>query len=129
VVIFAAGVGSPFFSTDTTAALRANEIGADVVFKATKVDGVYDADPKTNPRAKRYEILHYRDALNQQLRIMDSTAFSLCMDNKLPLMVFDMVKPHNIKNAVLGRSVGTLLSADDDVITQYHANSGAENST
>jgi uridylate kinase len=129
VVIFAAGVGSPFFSTDTTAALRANEIGADVVFKATKVDGVYDADPKTNPDAKRYEILHYREALNKQLRIMDSTAFSLCMDNKLPLLVFDMVKPHNIKNAVLGRSVGTLLTADDDLIAQHQANTGSNSET
>ncbi len=120
VVIFVAGVGSPFFSTDTTAALRANEIGADVVFKATKVDGVYDADPMKNPDATKYDILHYRTALNKQLRIMDSTAFSLCMDNGLPLIVFDMVKEHNIKKAVLGQQVGTLLTADDNLVKEEH---------
>ena len=110
VVIFGGGTGNPYFSTDTAAALRANEIGAEIILKATKVDGVYDSDPKLNPQAKRFRQVSYLDALQQQLRIMDSTAFSLCMDNKMPIIVFDFRKPHNIKRVVLGEEVGTLVS-------------------
>src|SRR4051812_33637962 len=110
VVIFVAGTGNPYFSTDTTAALRASEIRADVILKATKVDGVYDSDPNTNPDAKRFERLTYNDALTQRLQVMDSTAFSLCMDNKVPIIVLDMNRPNSIRDAVLGRTVGTLVS-------------------
>jgi uridylate kinase len=110
VVIFVAGTGNPFFSTDTTAALRANEIAADVILKATKVDGIYDADPKTNPDAKKFEEITYTEALQRRLQVMDSTAFSLCMDNKMPIVVFDMTSPGTIKRAVLGEHVGTLVS-------------------
>jgi uridylate kinase len=110
VVIFAAGTGNPYFSTDTTAALRASEIRADVIFKATKVDGVYDSDPNTHADAKRYDHITFTEALTKRLKIMDSTAFSLCMDNKIPIVVFDMNKPSNIRDAVLGRKVGTLVS-------------------
>src|SRR5439155_14294 len=102
VVIFGGGTGNPYFSTDTAAALRANEIGAEVVLKATKVDGIYDSDPKKNPKAKRYEQITYGEALVKQLGVMDSTAFSLCMDNKMPIIVFDLFKPHNLKRDVLG---------------------------
>jgi len=109
-VIFVAGTGNPFFSTDTTAALRANEIGADVILKATKVDGIYDADPMTNPDAKRFERISYSDALARRLKVMDSTAFSLCMDNRMPIVVFDMNKPGNIRRAISGEAVGTLVS-------------------
>ena len=111
VVIFVAGTGNPFFSTDTTAALRANEIGADVILKATKVDGIYDADPKTNPGAKKFDRITFSDALQSRLQVMDSTAFSLCMDNKMPIVVFNMSEPSNIKRAVLGEPVGTLVTA------------------
>ena len=111
VVIFVAGTGNPFFSTDTTAALRANEIGADAILKATKVDGIYDADPKTNPGAKKFDQLTFSDALQRRLQVMDSTAFSLCMDNKMPIVVFDMSDPTNIKRAVFGEPVGTLVTA------------------
>jgi uridylate kinase len=110
VVIFGAGTGNPFFSTDTAAALRANEIGADVILKATKVDGIYDSDPKKNPKAKRYDRLTFQDALLQRLTVMDSTAFSLCQDNKMPIIVFDMFKPHNLRRVVLGDPVGTLVT-------------------
>ncbi|HYT58871.1 MAG TPA: UMP kinase [Haliangiales bacterium] len=110
VVIFAGGTGNPYFSTDTAAALRANEIGAEVVLKATKVDGIYDSDPKKNPKANRFEQLSYIEALQRQLKVMDSTAFSLCMDNKMPLVVFDLFKPHNLKRVVLGEHVGTLVT-------------------
>ena len=109
VVIFAAGTGNPYFSTDTTAALRASEIRADVILKATKVDGVYDRDPNIDSNAKRYEDITFTEALAKRLQIMDSTAFSLCMDNKIPILVFDMNKPSNIRDAVLGRKVGTLV--------------------
>ena len=109
VVIFAAGTGNPYFSTDTTAALRASEIRADVILKATKVDGVYDRDPNTDPNAQLYEQITFTEALAKRLQIMDSTAFSLCMDNKIPILVFDMNKPSNIRDAVLGRKVGTLV--------------------
>jgi uridylate kinase len=109
VVIFAAGTGNPYFSTDTTAALRASEIRADVILKATKVDGVYDRDPKTDPGARRFDRVTFSEALAKRLQIMDSTAFSLCMDNKIPIVVFDMNKPSNIRDAVLGRKVGTVV--------------------
>jgi uridylate kinase len=111
VVIFVAGTGNPFFSTDTTAALRASEIGAEIILKATKVDGVYDSDPVENPDAKRYEKITFSEALAQQLKVMDSTAFSLCMDNKVPIIVFDMMCPNNIRRAVEGEAVGTLVTA------------------
>jgi uridylate kinase len=111
VVIFGGGTGNPYFSTDTAAALRANEIGAEVILKATKVDGIYDCDPKQNPRAKRYQQITYLQALQQQLKVMDSTAFSLCMDNKMPIVVFDFFRPHNLKRVVLGEKVGTLVTA------------------
>ena len=110
VVIFAAGTGNPYFSTDTAAALRANEIGAEVILKATKVDGIYDSDPKKNPKAKRFTRIKYIDALQRQLKVMDSTAFSLCMDNRMPIIVFDFFRPHNLKRVVLGEKVGTLVT-------------------
>jgi uridylate kinase len=112
VVIFGAGTGNPFFSTDTTAALRASEIRAQVILKATKVDGIYDSDPKTNPNTSRYDTVTYAEALVKRLRIMDSTAFSLCMDNKVPIIVFDMSVPENIKKVVCGEKVGTLVTAE-----------------
>ena len=112
VVIFVAGTGNPYFSTDTTAALRASEIRADVIFKATKVDGVYDRDPNTDAQARRYDRVSYTEALTKRLQIMDSTAFSLCMDNKIPVVVFAMNKPSNIRDAVLGRKVGTLVCGE-----------------
>jgi uridylate kinase len=110
VVIFGGGTGNPFFSTDTAAALRANEIGAEVVLKATKVDGIYDRDPKKNSKAKRYSQIRYTEALRKQLKVMDSTAFSLCMDNKMPIIVFDLFRPHNLKRVVMGEKVGTLVT-------------------
>jgi uridylate kinase len=110
VVIFVAGTGNPFFSTDTTAALRAAEIGAQLILKATKVDGIYDSDPMKNPDAKRFTHITYSDALSRRLQVMDSTAFSLCMDNKMPIIVFDMNKPDNIRLAISGEEVGTLVS-------------------
>jgi len=110
IVIFGGGTGNPYFSTDTAAALRANEIGAEVILKATKVDGIYDCDPKKNPKAKRYAQISYIDALQQRLQVMDSTAFSLCMDNKMPIIVFDFFRPHNLKRVVLGEKVGTLVT-------------------
>ncbi|HWL54328.1 MAG TPA: UMP kinase [Chthoniobacteraceae bacterium] len=112
VVIFVAGTGSPFFSTDTTAALRASEIGAEVILKATKVDGIYTADPKKDPTATRYDRITYSEALAKRLAVMDSTAFSLCMDNKVPIVVFDMAVSKNIKRAVFGEQVGTLVTSD-----------------
>ncbi len=111
VVIFGAGTGNPYFSTDTAAALRANEMSAEVILKATKVDGIYDSDPKKNPTAKRFAHISYIDALQKQLKVMDSTAFSLCMDNKMPIIVFDFFKPHNLKRVVLGEEVGTVVTA------------------
>ncbi len=110
IVIFVAGTGNPFFSTDTTAALRANEVGADIILKATKVDGIYDSDPMKNPEAKRFDTLTYTDALARRLEVMDSTAFSLCMDNAMPIIVFDMSDPSNILRAVRGEAIGTLVS-------------------
>jgi len=113
VVIFAAGTGNPYFTTDTTAALRALEIHADVVMKATKVDGVFDADPKTNPDAVKFEELTYIDVLNRNLQVMDSTAISLCMDNGLPIIVFNMEVEGNIERALKGERVGTIVRGDD----------------
>ncbi len=110
VVIFGGGTGNPYFSTDTAAALRANEIGAEVILKATKVDGIYDSDPKKNPRAKRFASISYLEALQKRLKVMDSTAFSLCMDNKMPIIVFDFFKPHNLRRAVTGGKIGTLVT-------------------
>ena len=110
VVIFAAGTGNPFFSTDTAAALRASEINADVLLKATKVDGVYTADPVKDPKAKRYDRLTYMDALKNRLNVMDASAFSLCMDNRIPIIVFDLFKPGNIKRVICGAAIGTVVS-------------------
>jgi uridylate kinase len=110
VVIFGGGTGNPYFSTDTAAALRANEIGAEVILKATKVDGIYDSDPKKNPKAKRFSQITYLEALQRQLKVMDSTAFSLCMDNKMPIIVFELFRAHNLKKVVLGEKVGTLVT-------------------
>ena len=110
VVIFAAGTGNPFFSTDTAAALRASEISANVLLKATKVDGVYTADPKTDPKAKRYDRLTYLDALKNRLNVMDASAFSLCMDNRIPIIVFDFFKPGNIRRVICGAAIGTVVS-------------------
>jgi len=110
VVIFGGGTGNPYFSTDTAAALRANEIGAEVILKATKVDGIYDCDPKKNPGAKRFSEISYQDALQRDLKVMDSTAFSLCKDNKMPIIVFDLFRPHNLKRVVMGDKVGTLVT-------------------
>ena len=116
VVIFAAGTGNPFFTTDTAASLRAMEVGAEVILKATKVDGVYDADPKKEPRARRYKALTYMDVLKQNLHVMDSTAISLCMDNKLPIVVFDLTTKGNIRRAVMGEAdVGTVVGAKETV--------------
>jgi len=111
VVIFAAGTGNPFFTTDTAGALRAVEIGADVIVKATKVDGIYSADPKKDPMARRIEKVTYIEVLNQGLGVMDTTAISLCMDNKLPIVVFDLTRPGNIKRLVLGEPVGSIVSS------------------
>lgn len=110
VVILAGGTGNPFFTTDTAAALRAAELGADLFFKATKVDGVYDDDPKKNPQARRFEKLTYMDVLNRQLKVMDATAVSLCMDNKIPIVVFDMTREGNVGRLLDGESIGTVIS-------------------
>lgn len=115
VVIFGAGSGNPFFTTDTTAALRAAEINAEVVFKATKVDGVYDSDPKMNPEAKRYRTLTYGHVLQHDLKVMDSTAIALCKDNNIPIMVFDLSVPGNIKRALMGEPIGTIVGEACDV--------------
>lgn len=109
VVIFAAGTGNPFFSTDTTAALRAAEIEAEAILMAKKVDGVYDCDPKTHPEAKRFETLTFLEVLNRGLKVMDSTAISLCMDNNIPIQVFNITEKGNMMKAVLGEKIGTLV--------------------
>jgi uridylate kinase len=114
VVIFAAGTGNPYFSTDTTAALRAAEISAEVILMAKKVDGIYDSDPRKNPTARRYERLSYMEVLNMDLKVMDSTAASLCKDNSIPLIVFDINAQGNIKRAVLGEKIGTYLGGEND---------------
>ncbi len=110
VVIFAAGTGNPYFTTDTAASLRAMEIGAEVILKATKVDGVYSADPKKDPKARRYRRISYIDVLKKGLHVMDSTAISLCMDNALPIVVFNVRKKGNIRKVVEGKNIGTLVS-------------------
>ena len=109
VVIFAGGTGNPFFTTDTAAALRAMEVKSQVILKATRVDGVYDADPMINPKAKKFERLSYIEVLNLGLRIMDATAISLCMENRLPIIVFNLTHRGNIKRVVLGRKIGTII--------------------
>ena len=109
VVIFGCGTGNPFFSTDTAAALRGAEIGVDVIFKATNVDGVYDSDPKVNPDAKKYDTLTHHEVLAKQLHVMDSTAASLCMDNHIDILVFNLNDPHNIVDAVCGKTIGTVV--------------------
>ncbi len=109
VVIMAAGTGNPYFTTDTAAALRAVEIGAQAILKATKVDGVYDADPMKNPAAKRFDRIAYIDVLNRNLRVMDTTAISLCMENKLPILVFKLLEAGNLRRIVLGEEIGTLV--------------------
>ena len=111
VIIFAAGTGNPYFSTDTAAALRAKEIGAEVILKATKVDGIYDADPKKDESAKMYDRVSYMEVLSKSLGVMDSTAISLCKDNNLPILIFNLTRHGNIKRVVLGEKVGSLVSA------------------
>jgi len=110
VVIFAGGTGNPYFSTDTAAALRALEINAEIIFKATKVDGVYNKDPKKFSDAEKYDSLTFMEVLNKDLRILDSTAISLCLENNLPIVVFDISKPGNIKGVILGNKIGTLIT-------------------
>lgn len=112
VVVLAAGTGNPFFTTDTCAALRATELGVDVLMKATKVDGVYDSDPKKNPNAKLFTRLTYRQVITDNLRIMDMTAISLAMERKIPILVFNLKKPGSIARAVAGEDIGTLITAD-----------------
>ena len=111
VVLFAAGTGNPYFTTDTAAALRAMEIRADVIMKATKVDGIFTSDPVTDPTATRIDRLTHLEVLEQQLRVMDATAISLCMDNKLPILVFNLLTPGNIRRAVMGEPVGSVVTA------------------
>ncbi len=112
VVIFAAGTGNPFFTTDTAAALRASEINADIVMKATRVDGVYEDDPETNKDAKRYENLSYTEVLSRRLRVMDATAISLCRENNLPVLVFDLTQPGNLLKVIVGEPIGTLVTGE-----------------
>src|SRR2546421_12363076 len=112
VVIFAGGTGNPYFSTDTAAALRAMEIGAQVIMKGTKVDGIYDADPVMNPSAKKYQTISFLSILNQNLQVMDATAISLCMDNKLPLIVFNLKEHCNFNRAATGEAIGTMVTPD-----------------
>jgi len=109
IVIFAAGTGNPFFTTDTAAALRGTEMGCDIVLKATKVDGIYSADPKTNPQARRYARVSFDDAINQNLKVMDATALTLCRDQKLPINVFSIFNPGALKRVVMGENEGTLV--------------------
>mgnify|MGYP001380206698 FL=1 len=111
VVIFAGGTGNPYFTTDTAASLRAMEVGADVIFKATKVDGIYSSDPRTDKDAIKYKELSYIDVLKKGLKVMDSTAVSLCMDNKLPMVIFNFRQAHSIKRVLLGEKIGTIVGA------------------
>ncbi len=115
VVVFGAGSGNPFFTTDTTAALRAAEIDADIIMKATKVDGIYDSDPKINPNARRFQSLTYGHVLTHDLGVMDSTAIALCKDNDIPILVFDLSVPGNIRRALLGESIGTIVGGSCDI--------------
>lgn len=112
VVILAAGTGNPYFTTDTASALRATELGVDAILKATKVDGVYSADPKLDPNATRYTTLTFKEALQKDLAVMDRTAFTLCMENNMPIMVFDLYAPGNLEKAVAGEPIGTWVTAD-----------------
>jgi uridylate kinase len=109
VVIFGAGTGNPYFTTDTAGSLRAIEMKADVILKGTRVDGVYDADPEKNPNAKKFETISFQDCISKNLKVMDMTAFTLCMENKLPIIVFDMNQEGNLLKIVQGESVGTLV--------------------
>jgi len=111
VVVFAAGTGNPYFTTDTAAALRAMEMKAEVILKATKVDGIYTADPVKHPEATRYDTISYLQVLQERLQVMDATAISLCMDNKLPILVFNLKTPGNIRRVVMGEAIGTLVTA------------------
>ncbi len=111
VVVFAAGTGNPYFTTDTAAALRAMEMKAEVILKGTKVDGIYSADPVNHPEATRYERISYLQVLQEQLKVMDATAISLCMDNKLPIVVFNLKTPGNIRRVVMGEAIGTMVTA------------------
>lgn len=113
IVIFAGGTGNPYFTTDTTAALRAAEIGAEIVLKATKVDGIYDADPMTHPEAVRFQQLSYLEVLQRGLKVMDATAISLCMDNQLPIVVFDLKKSGSIRSVLEGKRVGTFVGGSN----------------
>ncbi|MGH2415968.1 MAG: UMP kinase [Microcystaceae cyanobacterium] len=115
VVVFGAGSGNPFFTTDTTAALRAAEIDAEVLFKATKVDGVYDSDPHLNPAARRYRSLNYGHVLTHDLRVMDGTAIALCKENNIPILIFDLTVRGNIRRAVMGESIGTLVGGSCEI--------------
>src|SRR3989338_10858551 len=110
VVVFAAGTGNPYFSTDTAASLRAMEIHAEVILKGTKVDGVYDADPMKNPKAVKFDSLSYLEVLKRGLKVMDATSISMCMDNKLPVVVFNMFKNGNLKKVIMGEKIGTTVS-------------------
>ncbi len=114
IVIFAAGTGNPYFSTDTAAALRALEIGAEAILKATKVEGVYDSDPKINPKAKKFDELSYIEVLNKELKVMDATATSLCMDNNLPIIIYNIQKEGNIKKASNGQKIGTIVRKENN---------------
>jgi uridylate kinase len=111
VVIFGAGTGNPYFTTDTAGSLRAIEINADVILKGTRVDGIYTADPEKDPKATKYKTISFQECLSKNLRVMDMTAFTLCMENKLPIIVFDMNKPDNLKKVVEGEEVGTIVTA------------------
>ena len=115
VVIFAAGTGNPFFTTDTAAGLRAIEIGASVIMKATRVDGVYSADPEKDPSATRYSFLTYQQVLNDDLRVMDATAIALCRENAMPIVVFDGTRPGNILKAIMGEPIGTLVAEQEEI--------------
>jgi uridylate kinase len=112
VVIFSAGTGNPYFTTDSAAALRANEIDADVLLKGTRVDGIYSADPEKNPEATKYDRITFREVLNKNLRIMDQAAFALCAENDLPIIVFDINEPANLRRIIFGEQVGTLVSRE-----------------
>jgi uridylate kinase len=109
IVIFGAGTGNPYFTTDTAGSLRAIEINADVILKGTRVDGIYTADPEKDPSAKKYETISFQECISQQLKVMDMTAFTLCMENKLPIIVFDMNQPDNLRRVISGEKVGTLV--------------------
>lgn len=113
VIIFAGGTGNPYFSTDTAASLRANEIHAEVILKGTKVDGIYDADPKKDPGAKRYESLSYLDVLKKNLKVMDATAISMCMENNIPIIVFNMFEKGNFSKVVMGKNIGTVVDGNN----------------